>query len=49
MQEKVEKARKDSLKGTQVIRHVGLETSAFDCPVREYSPPKKPTEPPKEP
>ena len=49
MQEKVDRARKESLKGRQVIRHVGLETAAFDCPVREYSPPKKPTEAPKEP
>jgi hypothetical protein len=49
MKEKVEKARLEALKSSQVIRHVGLETSAFDCPIRDYSPPKKPTEPPKEP
>jgi hypothetical protein len=38
----------ESLKSSHVVRHVGLETSAFDCPVRDYNPPQKPTETPKE-
>jgi len=35
MQAKLAQARLDSLKSAQ-IKHVGLETAAFDCPVPDY-------------